>query len=307
MRVNFNFAVHFCKQKIFILFILISIISCKSSFDKAKEFFDVGNLIEARKFAKRISNESKMFDSAKILIQNIDMIEDSIVNYNDSISFQAAKQAFLKNSFEQSVLLSNEVNCKYIRPSSFCDSATNLRNLANHEILKLKEENRIQEIIGQLDREISSLKKSSYKEKSEPTDIQIAIVLLGAYQKIIDDNKKESDKRVKNRLAILEALVKQNRINTLPKLRRDYANIMRKLMWQHDMDISSFGTGNKILELTSVIFASNKGIQSIQEALKDTPRLLRYSQVRYKWYEGSDRYTYYDLKTPKDSDPFLIQ
>lgn len=291
---------------LFSIFTIIFIISCSGPYDKAKEYFDEGNLIEARKYANRISADSKMADSGKILLHKIDLIEDSIVNYNDSISFHAARQEYLSKSYEQAIKEINKINCKYIRPSVFCDSASSLKLIVNNEILKAKEEERVQNILDQIDREIASLKKTSYQEKTEPTEIQMAIVLLAAYQKILDDNRNETDKRVKSKLNVLGSLVKSNRISTLPKLRRDYAKMMRKMMWQHDMDVTYFGSGNKILQLTSYMFASNRGIQSIQDALKDTPRLLRYSQVRYKWYEGADEYTYYNLETPQDSDPFII-
>ena len=31
---------------------------------------------------------------------------------------------------------------------------------------------------------------------------------------------------------------------------------------------------------------------------------LRFSQIRYKWYDGDDEYQYFKLEEEKDSDPF---
>ena len=75
-------------------------------------------------------------------------------------------------------------------------------------------------------------------------------------------------------------------------LRKNYINSQRRNLWENDIDVNGSGT---TITFTAGMFAANKNISSFHDMVGPALRLLKFKQVRYKWYKGDDEYTYYDL------------
>ena len=91
-------------------------------------------------------------------------------------------------------------------------------------------------------------------------------------------------------------------IKEFPKLRKEYAKVVAKLMWERDVDVSASGKNYINLNFTAGMFAANKNKKDFQEQLKDAPKMFRFRQTRYRWYKGENEYTYYTIYEGKDSD-----
>lgn len=92
-----------------------------------------------------------------------------------------------------------------------------------------------------------------------------------------------------------------------PRLRKACADIMKKTLWEEDIDISISGTGNTILTLTGSIFASNKGVKAMHEAGGGSEGVymnLGFKQINYKWYKDASEWTYFKLEPKKDGALF---
>jgi len=98
-------------------------------------------------------------------------------------------------------------------------------------------------------------------------------------QELIDNNKKE-----------------------FPILRKEYSNVIDKLLWEQDIDAYSSSSKSTSINFTGSLFAANKNKQDFQQQVSEILRMFRYKQSRYRWYKGEDTYTYYDMFDGEDSD-----
>ena len=110
-----------------------------------------------------------------------------------------------------------------------------------------------------------------------------------------DDSIIEISKAAKK---LQSALIRvQTRI--FPQMRKSYIKISRNMMWKNDIDV--YGSdGNGTINLVGGYFASNSHISESQKEISDMLKQLRFKRVNYKFSEYGE-YTYYDLKTNKDS------
>ena len=332
MQISNNEAFMNTKKYISLFFLLMILLSsCSNDYEKAVQFFKKGNRTKAMEYLNKVDIESSEFDNAKALVYRIRAIDARLNLTKDSINFNIALTHYKNNAYGKafhylnmirSLNTSSPTYSKYVTKSIYYEKANELkpeiqkkndeqidqfrreRKRIAKEKERKKNRERIEKILEHLIREINSFKTSRYETINSITDIQIGIVLLGAYQKIIDKYSIETNSKIKKKLSIFEYYVKQHRLKTLPKLRRDYGQILNKLLWENDITVKALGSGNKYLQLTGHIFASNRGIKQGQESLKDTPTLLRFKQVRYKWFSGAGEYTYYKLDTPSDAAPY---
>ncbi|ADV48762.1 hypothetical protein Celal_1450 [Cellulophaga algicola DSM 14237] len=87
-----------------------------------------------------------------------------------------------------------------------------------------------------------------------------------------------------------------------PILRKEYAKIIAKKIWENDIDVTSSSRGNRYINFSGGVFAANKNKQEFQEQVNEVLKMFRFNQSRYRWYKGADEYTYYTIYEGKDSD-----
>ncbi len=164
-----------------------------------------------------------------------------------------------------------------------------------------KAEQARQELMTRMTREVDSTKAfdgSQYYENV--TGLQLEIALFVAWAKMVEEATAHSDTGIQQLGRNLEKNVSAIQGREFPKMRAAYGAILRDLLWEHDVEVSVGGAANGTLELVGGMFASNKNIKQTQETLHEMAKMLRFDQVRYKWYEYSD-YTYYSLESLADT------
>lgn len=87
----------------------------------------------------------------------------------------------------------------------------------------------------------------------------------------------------------------------LPGLRVGFGKRASQILWEHDTYVTVAGDGNRVINITAGMFASNANIKTAQEQLGEVLTKLRFKEVRYRWYKGADEFTYYKLETPPDA------
>lgn len=181
-----------------------------------------------------------------------------------------------------------------------------LQNVSDNKKEKT-EEHLKNDIKSQIERELIAIDKGVTIGKGENIiALQMDLVLLGAYSTIIKEGENSDDEKTKKLAKKLKEKVQHLQKTGFPKLRKRYTEIVKNLMWENDIDVYS-SNGGDILNLTGGIFVTNKNIKQIQETIDENMHLFRFKQVRYRWYKGSDEFTYYDISPPKDTEPVTFE
>lgn len=176
--------------------------------------------------------------------------------------------------------------------------------LARLEEEKIKEEENKGKTKESLERELKSFDEgidfSKYRGSVE--NIQIELVLFGAWAKNIAEGEASDDQEIQALAKKLKSKVTRTQAKEFPLMRKDYAKVVAAKMWENDIDVSSSGSGHTRINFTGGIFAANKNKQEFQNQLHEILTMLRFQQARYMWYKGQGEYTYWDIKPLKDTE-----
>lgn len=152
-----------------------------------------------------------------------------------------------------------------------------------------------------LQREVDALKKHPRLVDIPHTkdELLMSAVLIGGRILIYNDAPAKltpEEDKVRKEFRKLQVAYQRD---AFPKLRKAQAKVLDNALWEQNVDVATIGPNSNTLRLTGGIFASNKGVKIAQENIADTLEILRFKQVRYEWYRGSE-YQYYDLKPLAD-------
>ena len=159
------------------------------------------------------------------------------------------------------------------------------------------------EYLERVKREADSMKNFRVDQYLTSKDTLVLVVaLFGAWVQIIDEGKNyDLSSEEAKEVAKLKSLVARTQVQAFPKIRDKFGPAMRDQLWEHNISARTIGKGYKVAEFTGVLFASNANIKEWQGQVQELMIALRFNQIRYKWYDGADEYTYIDLKSPPDS------
>ena len=178
------------------------------------------------------------------------------------------------------------------------------KRLAKEEAAKLESEKELSNKKEQFERELKSINEgidfSKYRESIE--SMQIELVLFGTWANLIEEGENSDNPELKSLAKKLKSKVINIQTTEFPKLRKEYAKVVAKKMWENDIKVSANGTGSRYINFTGGIFAANKNKQDFQNQLHEVLTMFRFKQSRYRWYKGEDEYTYWTIYEGKDTD-----
>ncbi|CAB4326598.1 hypothetical protein IB024_00295 [Brucella sp. 6810] len=136
-----------------------------------------------------------------------------------------------------------------------------------------------------------------------PANLLVAVSLFDEWTKLYEEGEKLSlsDAERKQRAEFRRALVKKQ-TSTLPKIRDLYGPALRKQLWEADGKAKTFGNGFRTIEIINAAFAANRNIKQIHLQMYPTLARLRFTRSQYKWVDANVEYTYFDIKSPPDSE-----
>ena len=88
------------------------------------------------------------------------------------------------------------------------------------------------------------------------------------------------------------ARLKKSLSKQMSKYRKTWTKRTNNYIWGNDMKATSYG---KTITFIGGNFVLNSNIEDWHNASKDTLRMLGFTKVKYKWYDGDTEYTYYNL------------
>ena len=172
-------------------------------------------------------------------------------------------------------------------------------NAKNEELLKQKE---------QLEREIKSIDKGiKFADGNTIDALQMDIVVFASWAKIIKEAEESKDAEIQNLGKTLKSKVSRIQIREFPNLRKQYAKIVAKKMWENDIEVSANGTGKRYINFSGGVFAANKNKKDFQTQVQEVLNMFRFNQARYRWYKGESEYTNYTMYEGKDSEPVTFE
>lgn len=207
--------------------------------------------------------------------------------YSCTSSPKASDQVHTK-----STLTAEEIRAKEIADST---------ELAEKE--KRDEEFRRNQLNAELKNEMSYIESFDNNKYNENIlYLESEVDYFSKLHNLIKQGQASSHEENSNLAKKLNAKLDKLQVKEYPIIRQRYARMAAKLLWENDIYVSSSGQGNRIINFTGAIFASNAGIKATYEKLYPILRKFRFKEVRFRWYKGQSEYTYYKLNTPSDKD-----
>ncbi|MFK5958715.1 MAG: hypothetical protein QM495_07585 [Lutibacter sp.] len=254
--------------KLFGLLLLLVIASCTNHFEEGKKLFD-----------------NKDYDKS---ITEFKKVSESDDNYNQS----------------QFLLMKADSLIEVIRRDKFVkDSIANVKEKIRRDSIAIVEKKlAIEKEIERLQVELKSIKSFNGSEyRGEVTSLTIEVALFSTWGKMAEEAKNHENLKIKKLGKSIEQNLKSLQLREFPKIRANYAKILKNKLWEENIEVKSFGSRKTTLQFTGGIFASNKNKKDFQTTLSQTFRDFRFKRVNYKWYEYDDEYTYYTISSDKDS------
>jgi len=157
---------------------------------------------------------------------------------------------------------------------------------------------------AQLEGEIKSIDEgidfSGYR--GDVNLLTLEVGLFGLWSKLINEGQASEDPEMQKLAGRLKAKVAPIFRKEFPKLRKDYAEVLAKKLWENNITVTYNGTGNRYINFTGGLFADNKNKKDFQVQAYEALKTFRFNQSRYRWYKGESEYTYYTIFEGKDSD-----
>lgn len=229
-------------------------------------------------------------------------------------SLQQAKNYIEQENYSRAITRLDEIDSTsslYLEAQELIKEADSLntvteeqKRLAAELEAKQAAEQELKSQKEQLEREIKAVNDgvdfSTYRGSVDA--LQLEIVLFGTWADVITKGENSEDPEIKRLARQLKSKIVNLQVREFPKMRQEYAKVVGKLMWEHDVYVNPSGSRNVYLNFVGGLFAANKNIKDFQEQLQDAPALFRFKQTRYRWYKEADEYTYYTTYEGTDSD-----
>lgn len=166
---------------------------------------------------------------------------------------------------------------------------------------ELQEQERVKKAVDRMNKEIDWINKYNWSTyRDSVASIQIEIALFSAYASIVDEYINDSNPTIKNLATQLKTKVSNLQKKEFPQIRKAYADLVSKTMWEHNIDVLAKWTWYSTIELVWWIYANNKNIKDSYVLIADMLKLLRFDRANFKWYKYDDEYTYYDIESLSD-------
>lgn len=253
-----------------------------------------GASIQAKEITIKGGVEPK---NSKVNIGDVSMTVDKDGNFSFDLQLPNEKNIFSIKATHGSGSTTTQLAVNRI----FTEEEKAELEMANAEVAAKAQAEKDSVFKERIQKEIDSLKIFDGKQyRDNATSIFIETGLFSGYASIIKEGRDYNNPEIKKLTDELENEVAQLQTREFPLLRKAYGEILKKSLWEDDIDVLVYGTDSNNINFISVIFAANKNIAKIHAAQVDILKKLRFNRVNYKWADYGD-YTYYDLDSPKDN------
>ncbi|NER17016.1 hypothetical protein [Spongiivirga citrea] len=265
----------------FFLVSLFSFFSCNNTnyYEEGKILYDNGDYENAIKKFKKIKEKEETYKISILLISKA-----------DSIIEVQKRENFVNDSIAWVDELKRIDSLKVIQAKAL-DSIKIVQIKANEkkEIEKLK-------------KELASIKSFNGDEyRGHVSSLIIEVALFSTWGKMAKEAKMENNQVIKKLRQDISINLKKLQIREFPKIRVEYVKILKKKLWETNIEVVSFGKRKSTIQFTGGLFANNKNIKDMQSTIFETLDDFRFKRANYKWYKYDNEYTYYSINSERDS------
>lgn len=158
--------------------------------------------------------------------------------------------------------------------------------------------------INSLKSEIESLKNIDFNlYRGSYEDINSELSLFKRLGDLVSIYEYSDNNELEMLCGKLKKMLVSSQVSEFINIRKEYGRIAKEKLWEHDIKVTFSGSRNTIINFTGGIFAANKNKKDFNDEIYDVLKKYRFKEVRYRWYEGSDEYTYWNVYDGSDSDP----
>lgn len=264
-----------------LMFIAIPTPTSQHKLANSQKYFDEGAYYSAKAELEDIQRNDSLYSKAQKIIKASDSLILIKKKAKEIADFKKQKEQRVEDSIKQEK-----------------------QRIAKEKAEIAERESKRDEQIEQLNREIASIKKgvdfSTYRGTVDA--LQMELVLFGTWANLIEESEKYEDKEIQKLTKDLKNRVIRLQRSEFPKMRANYAKIFGEKLWRENIKVRANGTGKRYINFTGGLFASNANKEDFQKTISEGLRLYRFKQSRYRWYEGDDEYTYWEMETKSDSE-----
>lgn len=187
------------------------------------------------------------------------------------------------------------------------NGTTNTESTTGSDTSEVKNEDTKKETVtleSRLTKEIESIKKgidfSSYR--GEVVQLQLVTVLFRSWSEMIKEGLGSSNPNDVKLANELKKLVVKTQEKELPQIRKHYVEVIRKKLWENNIEVSGGGSKNTTITLVGGSFFNNKNKSDVQGTISSILTDFRFKRSNYKAYDSQDEYTYYTIDSPSDGE-----
>jgi hypothetical protein len=158
------------------------------------------------------------------------------------------------------------------------------------------------EKIKAIDQVITAVQKD--KDTYKDANWQMYLIMFQGFGEVIKKYENDPDPDIKGKVAELKKAVGKYQSKLLPKMRKSYSTAAGEKVWRSNLEVEVLGGNNSTIQLTGGILANNGNKEDMMKAMSEMVNKLRFKKVNMKWYQYDDEFTYYELETPKDTEPY---
>lgn len=261
------------------LLLLLVIVSCTNHYEEGKKLFDNNEYEKSKAEFKQVSGSDENYNQSQFLSIKADSLIEVI-----------RRDEYVKDSIGD------------IKRKILLDSIAVIQKIRRDSIAIIEKKLAIEKEIERLQEELKDIRTFNGMEyRGDVTSLNIEVALFSVWGKMAKDANNHENLKIRNLGNNIRHNLKSLQLREFPMIRENYVKIIKKNLWEENIKVQSFGSRKTTLQFTGGIFASNKIKQDFQTTLSEIFSGFRFKRVNYKWYEYDDEYTYYTIRSDKDS------
>lgn len=262
------------------ILIFLIFVSCTNHYEEGKKLFDNNDYEKSKAEFNQVSKGDDKYSHAQLLI----IQADSIIEVNSNIQF-------IKDSIAS------------VKRKRIIDSVEVIQQIRKDSIAIIEKKLAVEKKIEKLQEELKSIRTFNGSDyRGDVSSLNIEVALFSVWGKMAKEAKSNENLKISTLGKSMEQNLKTLQVREFPRIRENYAKIVKDKLWEENIKVQCFGSRKTTLQFTGGMFASNKNKKDFQTTLSEIFRDFRFNRINYKWYEYDDEYTYYTIDSDNDSE-----